>query len=244
MAESMCARMMTFVKREWWLIATVTAVAMTVAVVPAMRSEPSVTATARIAVDAASPGRVRGVLLPDDLVRESSTEQFRAAVAQEAGVAADEVAGALRVAASGSPITKVTVTCTMSSQDTAERVAQAAARTLIEAHLAAVASQIDMRERRVEIAQQALKDLASTGASATTAEAVFDRWNIEMALVDQQDALQALRNVYLYDGSVTSSITSVRSRAMRSAIGGLVLGFVAGAVLAVAREQFLASRAA
>lgn len=244
MTESMYARMTTFVKREWWLIVTVAAVALAVAVVPAMRSEPSATATAKIAVDAASPGRMRGVLLPDDLVRESSTEQFRVAVAQKAGVTADEVAGALRVAASGSPITVMTVTCTMSSQDKAERVAQAAARTLIEAHLAAVASQIDMRERRIEIAQQALKGLASEGASATTAEAVFVRWNIETALVDQQDALVALRNVYLYDGSVTSSVTSVRSRALRSAIGGLVLGLVAGAVLAVAREQFLASRAA
>lgn len=243
MTESIYERILAFARREWWIVMTVAAVAVVAAVVPAVRSEPVATATAKILVDAASAGRVRGVLLPDDLVRASSTERFRAAVAHEAGITADEVAGALRVAASGSPITVMTVTCTMPSQDQAERVAQAAARQLIETHLAAVASQIEMRERRIEVSRYALEALGTAEGSTTTAEAVFDRWTIEMAIVEQQDALEALRDVYLYDGSLTSSVMDVRSRVLRSAVGGLVLGVVAGAVLAVVREQIMANRA-
>ncbi|MDI6843786.1 MAG: hypothetical protein QMC94_05255 [Anaerosomatales bacterium] len=242
MAESTCVRMSAFVRREWWLVAVTAVVAVIVAVAPALRSEPTSTATAKVSVDASSPGRMRGVLLPDDLVRESSTERFRAAVAQAAGVTPGEVASSLRVAASGSPITVMTVTCTMASREQAERVAQAAAREIVKAHLAAVASQIEMRERRIEIAQQALEDLKAAETVGGTAEAVFDRWNVEMAIVDQQDALEALRNVYTYDGSVSSSTVTARFRALRSALGGLVLGLVAGAVLALAREQLAAAR--
>lgn len=243
MTEMACPRMPAFVRREWWLVAVTAAVAVAVAVIPALRAEPTSTATATVSVEASSPGRMRGVLLPDDLVRESGSERFRAAVAQAAGVTPEEVAGSLRVAASGSPITVMTVTCTMPSAETAERVAQAAAREIVKTHLAAVASQIEMRERRITIARKALEDLRSAGKTDSSAEAVFDRWSIETAIIDQQDALEALRDVYTYDGSVSSTTMSAPSRALRSAVGGLVLGLVAGAVLAAAREQLIAARA-
>lgn len=244
MAESACVRMRTVVKREWWLVAVAVVVAMAVAIAPALREAPTATATAVVSVDSSSPGRARGVLLPDDLVRKSATEEFRAAVASRAGVAAADLAGAFRVAASGSPITVVTVTCTMPSKEAAEKVAGAVAEELVATHLAAVRSQIDMREERIRIAQDALKRIDAASGGDLAPQDVFERWSIEAALIDNVDALEALRNVYQYDGAVSSSVSSARSRVLRSALGGLVLGVLAGALLVAAREHLLARRAA
>ncbi len=244
MAESACVRMKTVVKREWWLVAVAVAAAMAVAIVPALREAPTATATAVVSVDSSSPGRVRGVLLPDDLVRKSASDEFRAAVAERAGMAAAELAGAFRVAASGSPITVVTVTSTMPSQEAAEKVARAVAQELVATHLAAVQSQIDMREERIRIARDALARIDAAAGGKLAPQDVFERWSIEAALLDSRDALEALRDVYQYDGAVTSSVTSVRSRALRFALGGLVLGVLAGALLVAAREHLLARRAA
>ncbi|MDI6712084.1 MAG: hypothetical protein QMD96_02475 [Anaerosomatales bacterium] len=244
MADSAYVRVAAVLKREWWLVALAAAVAVTVAVVPAARQAPAATATAVVSVDSSSPGRARGVLLPDDLVRKSTSEEFRAAVASRAGMSAADLSGAFRVAASGSPITVVTVTSTMPSKDAAEKIARAVAEELVATHLAAVRSQIDMREERIRIAQDALQRIDAAAGGKLAPQDVFERWSIEAALIDNADALEALRNVYQYDGSVSSSVTSSRTRVLRSGLGGLVLGLLAGALLVAAREHLLARRAA
>lgn len=237
------ARVLAVIRRQWWVIAAVIAVAAGVGFAASLGVADVHTGVATIAIDTAPSARYRGMPVADDLVKAISGADVRAAVATELGVDQATVASNLRAAASGNPLTRIRVTYSASSKQAAEAGAKAGAEQLIGIVAKSMEKEVAIRNAQIAASEKALAAIdANAKDGALSAQDAYDRWGVETQLLDYKSALEGVLGVYTYDGATTSTVATASSARKKNALGGAVLGLALGILLAGAREV-LRSRA-
>ncbi|MCE5191173.1 MAG: hypothetical protein LLG08_05370 [Actinomycetia bacterium] len=230
-------RVLAVLRQQWWLIVTVVAVAAGTGYLASLKTTDVYTGVANIKIDTAPSARYRGMPLADDLVKAISDAEIRAAVAKSLGVDEATVAATLGAAASGNPLTRIRVTYAAGTKDAAEAGARAGAEQLIAVVETSMAKEVAIREAQIAASEKAVAAIDAVSKSQPlTSEAAFERWSIEMQLLDYKNTLEGVRGVYTYDGSASSSVSLASSARKKNALGGAVVGLALGILLAGARE--------
>ncbi len=232
------ARVLAVVRRQWWVILAVVAVAAGVGFAASLKAADVHTGVATINIDTAPSSRYRGMPVADDLVKAISGTDIHAAVAAVLGVDESTVAANLRAAASGNPLTRIRVTYSAGTKQAAEDGARAGAEQLIGVVEKSMEKEVAIRDAQIAASEKALVAIdASAKGGTLSAQDAYDRWGIETQLLDYRSALEGVLGVYTYDGTTSSSVATASSARKKNAIGGAVLGLAFGILLAGAREM-------
>jgi len=230
-------RVRAVLRRQWWLIVVVVVVAAITGYVASLGTVDVYTGVATIVIDTAPSSRYRGMPVADDLVKEVSGSGIRSTVATLLGVDETTVAQNLRAAASGNPLTRIKVSYSAATEDASAAGARAAALEAIAFVRDTTSKEVAYREAQIAASEDALAvfDKASKVQELGTND-TYQRWTIETQLLDYNNALEGVNGVYTYDGTVASSVSRASDTRNRNALGGAVLGFVLGILLAGVRE--------
>lgn len=230
-------RVLAVLKRQWWIVVAVVAVAGVVGFVASSGVADVYTGVAKIAIDTAPSSRYRGMPVADDLVKATSGTEMRAAVAKVLGASEADVAANLRAAASGNPLTTIRVTYTAATKDAAEAGARAGAKAIIDVVDVSMAKEIAIREGQITASKEALAAFDEVAKSEPlSSQTAYQRWAVETQLLDYESALEGIIGVYTYDGTTTSSVSLGSDARNKNVLGALVVGLALGILLAGARE--------
>ncbi|TDB38789.1 MAG: hypothetical protein D9V44_03630 [Actinobacteria bacterium] len=230
-------RILAVLKRQWWIVVAVVAVAGVAGFVASSGVADVYTGVAKIAIDTAPSSRYRGMPVADDLVKATSGSEMRAAVAQALGTSEADVAANLRATAAGNPLTTIRVTYTAATKDAAQAGARAGANAIIDVVDASMAKEIAIREAQIEASKKALAAIdAAARSEAPSAQTAYQRWAIETQLLDYTSALEGIVGVYTYDGTSSSSVSLGSDARNRNVLGAAVVGVALGILLAGVRE--------
>lgn len=234
-------RVLAVLKRQWWIVVAVVAVAGVVGFVASSGVADVYTGVAKIAIDTAPSSRYRGMPVADDLVKATSGTEMRAAVAKALGTSENDVAANLRAAASGNPLTTIRVTYTAATKDAAEAGARAGAKAIIDVVDVSMAKEIAIREGQIAASKKALATFDEVVKSEPpSSQTAYQRWAVETQLLDYESALEGIIGVYTYDGTTTSSVSLGSEARNKNVLGALVVGLALGILLAGAREAMRA----
>lgn len=225
-------------RRQWLIVVLATLVALTAAYFASTGIEDVHTGTADVRIDISTQARVRGMPRPDDVIRAATNPGVREAVADALGVEVGEVAGSLSAVGKGNPQTLIVVSYESDTAEAAKAGASAGAEALVEWVHEAVAADIELKTKQVELTREALDGLV-VWEGATPAEeqsTMQSRINTEIKLLDLENDLYITLNVYSYDGEVSESVVTASSVMQRNLVGAAVAGLVLGLILAALRE--------
>jgi hypothetical protein len=233
----MFGRVLAVLRRQWWLVVAVVLAAAITGYVASLKTADVYTSVATIMMDTAPSARYRGMPVADDLVKEITGSKVRSMVASSLSVDEAEVAGNLRAAAAGNPLTTIRVTYAAGTKDRADAGARAAALEAIAYVRTTMSKEVAFREQQIAASEQALSAFdAASRQTPLALNATYERWTIQTQLIDYKVALEGILGVYTYDGSVTSSLSSASDVRLKNALAGAVVGLAFGILLAGARE--------
>lgn len=234
-------------RRQWWvvlvcgLIAMAAAFAMTKATARDM-----VVATAVLHVDDTVIGRTPGALQPDDVLRASSVE-LKGRIREAGGFSANEISG-LTFQAPGKPQTRLVILAESDDEAVAKKLAAVAAEQTVLLAQDAAKPSIEREERQVDSAKKALAALAASGSGPLTpaekATLAYQSWQVNDKLIESEVGLEAITNMYRFDGEVSSAVKSATDGLRSTLAGALLLGLFVGVVLAGIREYLFRRRTA
>lgn len=214
------------VKRQWWIVVLAAVVALVVAFAASSAVKPSHTATGTLRIGPAALSHAFNAPTPDDMVRASAAEIHDALEVQ--GFSADELA-TVRFAALGAPQTRITLTAEAADAARAKQLVDAAGKQAVVYARAATAVEIARQTRQIEIAKAAIRD----GADIVTS---YEGWAIQSSLIDAENGLKTVENIYVWDGN-TDLVTTSRLQGMQTTLAAsLLLGAFVGLILAGVRE--------
>jgi hypothetical protein len=143
----MFGRVLAVLRRQWWLVVAVVLAAAITGYVASLKTADVYTSVATIMMDTAPSARYRGMPVADDLVKEITGSKVRSMV---------EVAGNLRAAAAGNPLTTIRVTYAAGTKDRADAGARAAALEAIAYVRTTMSKEVAFREQQIAASEQAL----------------------------------------------------------------------------------------
>lgn len=226
-------------RRQWWVVIACGLIAMAAAfAMTKATARDIVVATAVLHIDDTVIGRTPGALQPDDVLRAASVE-LKSRIRDAGGFSADQISG-LTFQAPGKPQTRLVIVAQSSDEATAKKVAKVAAEQAVLLSRDAAKSSIDRETRQLDAAKAALAAMdAQSSAGLTPAEKAalaFQTWQVKDRVIESEVGLEALKNMYRFDGEVSSAVKSATDGLRSTLAGALLLGLFAGVVLAGVRE--------
>ena len=232
-------------RRRWPLILVAGLVALVLGVALESRQPDTFTAQARIQADTRALATYPELTGVDAFLAELQGEAFLEQVATAAGLPSDLEGGSLAAYALGST-GQIAVDFTSADEAIVKKVAPA----LQEAALARFRDANKVALARVRtIAEEdaaALDEITRLLSETTGTDRIAGRvsvWSLRNAKTLHDEQLRAYENAYTATGEVTTSKT-ISQPELRTALGALLLGLVAGAVVAFAAEQLTGAREA
>lgn len=226
-------------RRQWWVVIVCGLVAMAAAfAMTKATARDTIVATAVLHVDDTVIGRTPGALQPDDVLRASSVE-LKSRILDAGGFSPAQISG-LTFQAPGKPQTRLVIVAQSSDEATAKKVAKVAAEQTVLLSRDAAKSSIDREARQLEAAKAALAAMNAQSSDilspAEKAALVFQTWQVRDKLIESEVGLEALNDMYRFDGEVSSAVKSATDGLRSTLAGALLLGLFVGVVLAGVRE--------
>jgi len=231
-------------RRRWPLIIVAGLVALVLSVALESRQPDTFTAQAKLQADTRALATYPELTGVDALLVELQSEAFSQQIAEAAGLPSDLEGGSLAAYALGST-GQIAVDFTSADEAAVKKVApllqDAALARFRDANKVALA-----RVRTIAEEDAATLDEITQLLSETTGkDRIAGRmsvWSLRNTKLLHDEQLQVYENAYTATGDVTTGKT-ISQPELRTALGALLLGLVAGAVVALAAEQLAGARA-
>jgi len=239
MVENMSGVLAGMVRRQWWLVVLTVAVGAGAGAAIASRATVTYTGSATIAIDTATVSRVSGLPLPETVLKDLATADFRSRVASDAGVSEQVVSSGLNTYTTGSPQDRLFVDFVSTDQAEARRVA-GIARAAVISRVKELADPILSKGKSlVDFNQGALKDIRvmKPDSAWEQVDARYKLWDVERqtALDATEYKLEADTYSPLADVSVVEK--SKTREVATDAVGAALIGLMLGLGLAWVRER-------
>jgi predicted MarR family transcription regulator len=225
-------------RRRWPLILIAGLVAVALGVAVESQQPETFTAQARVQADSRALAAYPEITGVDAFLAELQGDAFSQQVAEAAGLPSDLEGGSIAAYALGST-GQIAVDFTSADKDVVGQVAP----VLHDVALARFREVNSTALTRVRaIAQEdaaALDEITRLLEELTGPDRIGGRvsvWSMRNTKVIHDEQLRAYENAYTATGEVTTSAT-ISKPELRTALGALILGLVAGAVVALAAER-------
>ncbi|MDI6901185.1 MAG: hypothetical protein QMC79_05780 [Anaerosomatales bacterium] len=234
-------------RREWWLVLLVVAVATGGAFLITDRAQPEEVvyeARAAIFVDEAALSASPALPSADRVLNTATGSQFLSQSAEEATMTVEALESGLDVYSTDPAQTRIIVSFRSPVQAEATSTAAVVAENLVASTEEAAKDEFTRQRRIVALTEQAVERMQSLsrdaiGDEAAEVSAAHALWEMRISLERDRALLTALENAYVYDGDVTVREIRKASRLSNNVIGGFVLGIMIGVLVAGVREALL-----
>jgi len=231
-------------RRRWPLIVVAGLVAAALGVALEARQPDTFTAQAKLQADTRALATYPELTGVDAFLAELQEEAFSLDVAEAAGLPSDLEGGSLTAYALGST-GQIAVDFTSADEAVVKKVApvlqDAALARFRNANKAALARVRTIAEEDAATLDEITQLLGETTGKDRIAGRM-SVWSLRNTKILHDEQLRAYENAYTATGEVTTTKT-ISQPEVRTALGALLLGLVAGAVVALAAEQLAGVRA-
>lgn len=254
-------RMRDVVRREWVIVVVAAVIGMAVAAVLARNETTTHWKSTQLVTVATYSGGMTNTSKAEIFVTAASMPSVLRAAEEELGVARGSLTGAVSSQIVTADKSSVSISATAPSEDEAERYVKAVTAAAVDYVLTPYEGFFAIRDETAAANEQRVKELAADikkleQVAATVSPA--DRWGYYQALVDaknalfqaQQDAQLAAQGSELLRASVyvdpVPKTGSASSGGLQAAaiLQGLLLGIIAGVIVALVREWLRSRRKA
>jgi hypothetical protein len=238
MSESNVRRLVYALLRAWWILGAVALIAGATAYLVADPGDPMWVGEATLRIDNATVSRYPGLPVPERVLSEVQSADFKDAVLQEAGAAE----GSLSFYTTGNPQTEFHARYIGPSEETAGTVADVAAEAVVakylemsEPELARTRLRIDEERDMVSVLEAAMVDPEFT--SSQVVDNRFRLYSVRMSLIVDEALLQQQEGALAYDGEPVVTQQDVESERRRTALGAALAGLALAALVVLLRER-------
>lgn len=248
--EKLATNVRDLVRREWWIVAVVVAVALCAAALAGGTPKTSYQAQATFLADLSISGSYKGIPTPDDVVRDVGTARTRASIAASLGLPASRLS-TLQYAGFGNPQNRLLVTFTSPDKAHAAAVIRAADQAVLDY----VQSRTDVERLNLEKQIRDADAAEASMAAALDAKSVdayqradiqFKIWQVGQSRAVVKNSVDMISTVYHLQSepsvSTTPATSSLVSRLVMAALAGIVVGLLLAGVRETLRRGRTAPR--
>ncbi len=238
MSDSATLRVLRVLLRGWWLILMAAILAGVVAFISFGGGEVTYLGSAALTIDTAIVSRYPALPVPELLLSEVQSAEFKQQVLDAAGVSG----GSLSFYTLGNPQRLFYATYLTDSEEEAEHTVDVAANMVIETYLEMGEQEIGRLETALEEAYEMLGYLEAglTEPSFTPQEVLGVHWQIysvENSIIANEALLDQQRAAYSYAENPSVTMTDPATEQRRNVLAAALLGLVLGAVVVLVRSR-------
>ncbi len=238
------------VRREWWLVLLVVAVAMIGTILATSGGVASYTGSATVYIDYPAVNRFPPLFYGDRMLELIQSPAFFNALSEKTGIPVEDIRANMRTSAQGKFLDKLAIRYTADTEAEAEEAADKLAAAVIEyaGEVGAVetdrqAAVIAVNEDAVAKIEVLLETVRAQGEPYQEADLVSKLAMHEAEIINTATALRAIEDAYTYDGVVKVDGGTASTLRIDALAGALLAGLVAGIGIAALREWWLLRRA-
>jgi hypothetical protein len=224
--------------RAWWIIVGVAVVAGATAYVAVGESEPAWQGDAVLSIDSATVSRFVHLPVPERLLAEVQSAEFKAGVLDRAGVSGGELA----FFTTGNPQTEFHVRYTGVAEDVVRTVTDTAARAVVERYLAMGESGLSRVRLDIKAAEDMRDVLQDTVDDPRLSpyerlDVRYRMYTLDTIISSNRLQLEQQEAAYSYNGEPTITALSQDSERVKVALGAAFAGLVLAVLFVLVRNR-------
>lgn len=224
--------------RSWWVLVGVALVAGAIAYVVVGTEEVAWVGDAAVEIDTATVSKYEALPVPEKLLAELQSSEFRERVFKEAGT----TEGQLSVYTTGNPQTQLHVRYVGPSEEMARKVADTAARAAVEQYLEM--SEPERTRTELDLAavremERVLKDAVDdpTLTSHQRIDVQYRIFSLRSVIINSEVLLEEQGSAYSYTGEPVVTLQEQGGRQRSSALAAALIGLAFAVLAVVWRER-------